>query len=212
MDDPAQAHAYAEADFSEANGLFLDRFARLDPSPPTGARVLDLGCGPGDITLAFARRYPDCHITAIDGAEAMLSHARCALEGDPDLRGRIRLECLRLPSSSLPREGFDILLSNSLLHHLSDPDVMWRTLRHCARPGATVLVMDLARPADADAVDALVATYAADAPEVLRNDFRNSLFAAYEPAEVEAQLRRHGLGHLRVQEISDRHLSVEGRL
>jgi hypothetical protein len=59
--------------------------------------------------------------------------------------------------------------------------------------------------------ESLVVTYAADAPEVLRRDFRNSLFAAFEPKEVAAQLREAGLGTLEVGVVSDRHLAVFGR-
>jgi hypothetical protein len=48
-------------------------------------------------------------------------------------------------------------------------------VREAARPGALVLIMDLMRPPSAVWAESLVATYAADAPEVLRRDFRNSL-------------------------------------
>jgi hypothetical protein len=72
--------------------------------------------------------------------------------------------------------------------------------------------MDLARPASDIGVDALVESYALDAPEVLRRDFRNSLYAAYTPAEVADQLAELGLGELEVGMVSDRHLAVRGRL
>jgi hypothetical protein len=85
-------------------------------------------------------------------------------------------------------------------------------VRETAKPGAICLVMDLMRPASAGWAEALVATYAADAPEVLRNDFRNSLFAAFEPQEVVAQLREAGLEGIEVRVVSDRHLAVSGRL
>jgi hypothetical protein len=47
---------------------------------------------------------------------------------------------------------------------------------------------------------------------VLRRDFRNSLFAAYTPAEVEQQLQTAGIEGLTVDMVSDRHLAVRGRL
>ncbi len=49
-------------------------------------------------------------------------------------------------------------------------------------------------------------------PEVLRNDFRNSLFAAFEPQEVVTQLADAGLETLEVEVVSNRHLAVMGRL
>jgi ubiquinone/menaquinone biosynthesis C-methylase UbiE len=212
MDQEAQARAYAEADFSDANRRFLRLFAEVHPVAATGL-ALDLGCGPADIVLRFARAHPHCRIDALDGSAAMLAHAAAALAGEPpELRERVRLLHRRLPAPDLPSGGYDHLLSNSLLHHLHDPQVLWGTLRRCGRPGATVLVMDLARPPSPAAADALTRQYAADAPEVLRRDFRNSLGAAFTPTEVQAQLAAAGLDGLRVERVSDRHLAVRGFL
>jgi hypothetical protein len=71
--------------------------------------------------------------------------------------------------------------------------------------------MDLARPASRAAAEALVASYAAGEPEVLRRDFANSLGAAFEPDEVRAQLCEARLD-LSVETVSDRHLLVHGRM
>ncbi len=212
MDGPEQAQAYAEADFSEANSLFVTLLGRLEPGPLHGARALDLGCGPGDIVVRFLRAYPHATCDALDGSEAMLAHARSALDKLPGVAPRCTLLCDLLPCTSLPTAHYDLVLSNSLLHHLHDPQILWRTIRETARPGAIVLVMDLMRPASAAWAEALVATYAEGAPEVLRTDFRNSLFAAFEPAEVVAQLDDAGLQGLAVGVVSDRHLAVFGRL
>ena len=53
-------------------------------------------------------------------------------------------------------QGYELIASNSLLHNLADPDVLWQTVASCARPGADILVMDLTRPDSTTAVDALV--------------------------------------------------------
>jgi ubiquinone/menaquinone biosynthesis C-methylase UbiE len=211
MDDAQQALAYARADFSEANQLFVDLLERLAPGGLRG-RLLDLGCGPADIPLALARRHPSLTIDAVDGARSMLDLARLKLDEDPDASRRIELLCAYLPCSELASDAYEFAVSNSLLHHLSDPAVMWQTVARCARPGARVLVMDLARPRSETAVDALVETHALDAPEVLRRDFRNSLCAAYTVDEVEDQLRSAGLATLHVVMVSDRHLAVRGAM
>lgn len=212
MEGADQALAYADADFSEANGLFLNLLDRLNPGRLDGALALDLGCGPADIPIRFLRAYPGASCDALDGSPAMLAHAQSALDRLPGVAPRCRLLCRSLPSPDLPRGHYDLILSNSLLHHLHDPQVLWHTLKNCAKPGAICLVMDLMRPASAGWAEALVATYAADAPEVLQNDFRNSLFAAFEPQEVVAQIREAGLDGLEVGVVSDRHLAVSGRL
>ena len=100
------------------------------------------------------------------------------------------------------------MISNSLLHHLHDPMVLWRAVAEAARPGTPVFVADLARPEDEASVDALVADMA-DEPEVLQRDFRASLHAAFTPDEVREQLRAAGLD-LAVALIDDHHLVVWG--
>lgn len=211
MDEAKQAEAYAQADFSEPNELFLRLLASLSPGDLNGARVLDLGCGPADIVIRFLKAYPGATCDALDGSAAMLDHARVSLDGLPGIAARCRLIHDRLPSGQLGT-GYDLVLSNSLLHHLHEPQVLWQTVRRAARPGALVLVMDLMRPPSALWAESLVETYLADAPEVLRRDFRNSLFAAFEPQEVVAQLREAGLGELDVGVVSDRHLAIYGRI
>lgn len=212
MADPAQAQAYAEADFSEANRLFVELFERLHPTPFAG-HALDLGCGPGDIPIRLARACPAARIDAVDGAEAMLALARAAVAGDADLAHRIRWICARIPSpAAVPAGRYDAVVANSLLHHLADPLDLWRAVRDSARPGAAVLVMDLARPADEAAAERLLALHAAGAPELLLRDFRASLHAAYRVDEVRDQLATVGLDGLEVAMVSDRHLAVSGVL
>lgn len=210
MDDPEQAHAYAHADFSEANGLFLKLFAHYFPRH-TPKRAIDLGCGPGEITLSFAECYANCHILGIDGAKAMLHFAHQNLYSRPQLKDRVEFRHIRLPAHSLSR-NYDTLLSNSLLHHLHDPQLLWHEIRRLGHAGAAVLVMDLERPANPDEAQALVIRYAAQEPEILRRDFCNSLCAAFTANEIQAQLTQAGLVGFQVEKVSDRHLAIYGRL
>lgn len=211
MDDAAQALAYARADFAEPNGRFVEEFDRRFPGFGAG-RIADLGCGPGDIVIRLARRYPRAGLVGVDGADAMLAHARAALAADPALSARVSFELGLLPAAPRGEAVFDAIVSNSLLHHLPDPDVLWTTVRRIGRPGAAVMVMDLARPSSREHAAGIVEQYAADEPEVLREDFYNSLLAAFEPAEVEAQLVRAGLAGFTVSMVSDRHWLASGRL
>ena len=210
MDDPAQARAYAHADFSVPHQAFVDDFRACFPDV-VPHRVLDLGCGSGDITLRFARAHPRAHIVGIDAAGAMLREARVAIDGE-GLASRIVLREAHLPSLPPDLGYFDTIISNSLLHHLVDPQALWVCVREAAAVGACVWVRDLVRPASRAQATALVDHYAAGEPEVLRRDFFNSLLAAYEPDEIRAQLMRAGLAMLRVEEIGDRHVQVRGGL
>lgn len=210
MDEDEQAKAYAEADFDEAHSRFIALFQEHFPELTDGT-VLDLGCGPGDITFRFARAHPRATVHGVDGSDAMLHYGRVALAGDPKLARRVELITGFLPGATLPRTSYDAVISNSLLHHLHDPSVLWDSVRKFAAKGAPIYIMDLLRPELDRDVDRLVETYAGSEPDVLRRDFHASLKAAFTVPEVNEQLRRAGLSHLNVKTVSDRHLLVTGR-
>jgi ubiquinone/menaquinone biosynthesis C-methylase UbiE len=211
MDSEAQTRAYAEADFNESNSLFTDRFGEYFSDCAASGSMADLGCGPGDIAIRMARKYPRWKITGLDAGLNMLRLARERLDAE-QLGDRVQFQHSRLPDDSLPGASFDAIISNSLLHHLPSPKILWHSIVLLAKPGAAVQVMDLLRPETDQEARRLVDTYAADAPEVLREDFYHSLRAAYTPEEVSRQLLAAGLDRLKVEIASDRHWIVHGRL
>ena len=211
MDSEAQTLAYAEADFNESNSLFTERFLERFADLPASGRMADLGCGPGDITIRLARALPGWELTGLDAGPNMLERARERLATERDAP-RVRFQLARLPDSGLPSRDWDAVVSNSLLHHLPDPQTLWASVRQLGAPGAAVQVMDLLRPDSLEQAQRLVERYAADAPDILREDFYNSLLAAYTTEEVSAQLIRAGLDRLKIETASDRHWIVSGRL
>ena len=210
MSDVEQARAYASADFSEPHERFVRLLRERLPRLPDAGTAADLGCGPCDVALRFLRAYPGWRVDGVDGSAAMLAEARraAAREG---IAARVRLLELRLPAPP-PDARYELLFSNSLLHHLSDPSVLWTTLRLWGSPGAAVFVMDLRRPASREDAESLVQRYAAGEPDVLRHDFHCSLLAAYRCDEVARQLAASELPQLHVEQVSDRHLVVYGRM
>ncbi|MBA1149216.1 class I SAM-dependent methyltransferase [Ectothiorhodospiraceae bacterium WFHF3C12] len=210
MTEPEQARAYAEADFEEPNSRFLALFEQCFPGFEGEGYILDVGCGPGDITLRFAERYPGAVVHGVDGAAAMLDLARLEAGRRPALQGHVDFLQATLPDLHLPQARYAAIISNSLLHHLHQPEGLWQCVRQYARPGAPILVMDLFRPNTPDEARELVDHYAASEPEVLRKDFFNSLLAAFEPQEIRRQLQEAGLTQLTVEPCSDRHVLVHG--
>ena len=208
MLDPEQALAYARADFAEPHGRCMALLQAKWPSLPARGRALDLGCGPGDVTLRLARLLPQWSIDALDGSAAMLALAREAATA-AGVGERVQFIAAVLPADGPPRADYDLVFSNSLLHHLTDPMVLWQAVLRWGRPGAAVLVMDLLRPPTDAEAQALVRRYASTEPAVLRSDFYNSLRAAYRPDEVRRQLEVANLG-LSVEIVSDRHIIAWG--
>ncbi len=209
MDDPLQAEAYARADFAEENQGFVDRFREYFPDFSKG-RVLDLGCGPADIPIRFAKLYPACQVVGIDASVPMIRLGEQAVK-QAGLADRITLRCERI--DAIPGARIvDAALSNSLLHHLPNPLQFWHKLRLLVKPGSPVLVMDLLRPESPEAAQAIVDQYAAGEPDILRRDFYHSLLAAFTEDEVTTQLARMNLTRLLIDVPDDRHWVVGGMI
>ncbi|MCG6936128.1 MAG: class I SAM-dependent methyltransferase, partial [Proteobacteria bacterium] len=62
MDEDAQARAYASANFEAPHSQFIELFRETFPDLSPAGMVLDLGCGPADITLRFAQAFPACRL------------------------------------------------------------------------------------------------------------------------------------------------------
>lgn len=207
MDDPLQADAYAKADFSGVNQGFVGRFVAAHPKAARG-KVVDIGCGPADIPIRLAQAVPESVINAVDASAPMLEHARLAI-AKAGLSSRIRLVEGRLPGLPLAEHSFDAVISNSLVHQLPDPKAFWSEVKRLAAPGAAVFVMDLFRPASDLEARRIVEAAAAGEDPVLKEDFFNSLLAAFSLEEVGVQLADAGLP-LAPKQVSERHWVVSG--
>lgn len=209
MTEPGQVEAYGNADFEEPHSNFVKLLGSILPAGTRVRRVLDLGCGAGDITIRVAGEFPEAGIDAVDGSEEMLSFARRRAESMPGVKERIRF--IRSMAADFDSGAvYDAIISNSLLHHLPDPGVFWEAVKRLSSPRTFLFAMDLLRPVSEEEARRLVALYAEGEPEILKRDFFNSLLAAFEPDEVRAQLDAAGLMHLKSERTSDRHIIIYG--
>ena len=211
MNDPEQVLAYSHADFTEAHQSVIDNFSQIFPDIEPLNAVMDLGCGSGDVTVRFAQRYINCHIDAVDGSLEMLKQAE-ALIAKSSLTQRITLHLQQLPKCIFENKTFDAIISNSLLHHLHEPQHLWSTIKQFATTDTAIYVCDLFRPATKQTAQKLVDQYAINEPEILRRDFYNSLLAAFTPEEVRAQIVETGLDGIQIDKVSDRHMLIYGYL
>jgi 2-polyprenyl-3-methyl-5-hydroxy-6-metoxy-1,4-benzoquinol methylase len=214
MEDPRQARAYSEADFSAPHQAVVDALVTRHPHlRARSLRAIDIGCGPGDVTVRLASALPMAEVVGIDAGSQMLALGEQRVT-EHGLGDRVQLLQLHLPASRDELTGlgrFDVVVSNAMLHHLDDPHSLWSTVRAVAGKDAVIHVVDLRRPEDDDAVDALTARHAMGEPPVLVEDFRASLRAAYRADEIREQLRTCGLDDtLTVESVGDRHLVVSG--
>ncbi len=207
MLDERQVRAYAEADFEIPHQDFINRLSTWVNEPGFSGTALDLGCGPGDISFRFAKAFPLSKLHAVDGSQPMLNIAQAALI--PDLATRLHFIQGLLPTVILPQSDYEIIFSNSVLHHLPDPQALWQTIKNYAIPGTRIIIMDLLRPANLAVAQKMVQDYTANEPDILQRDFYHSLLADFSLEEISTQLAKADL-QLHLEQISDQHVFITG--
>jgi ubiquinone/menaquinone biosynthesis C-methylase UbiE len=210
MDSADEAADYDSMDHREVNQRFVtDLLAArlLAPSPESPAPfpdILDLGTGTAQIPIELCRRHADCRVMAADAAVSMLELARYNLEIE-NLTHRIELahvDAKRLPF----RDGmFDVVMSNSIIHHIPEPIHALREAIRVTQPGGLLFVRDLLRPETEEQLDQLVATYTAGANDHQQRMFAESLHAALSLDEIRVLVASLGFAADGVQQTSDRH-------
>ena len=193
MDDEVQALAYADVDFSDVHSQIMDQMDVCWPGLILDGAILDLGCGPGDIAFRCAKKFPGCRVVGIDGSAPMIKLADQLKAQESEISSRVEFVQAMMPGSAIPKVQCEAIVSNSLLHHLHDPSVMWRTILEYAKPGTKIFIADLMRPNDDATVNQLVQEYAGNESAIHKADFYNSLHAAFEVNEVQEQLEQAGL-------------------
>ncbi len=204
MNDIDQVEAYASADFSRADQKFAE-FIQSDWGSNKLSSIIDLGCGPGNISHLLAKKFNSAQVLGIDGAEEMLKIARKRMQEDELENLKYRKELIPLKSA----EKFDIVCSNSLLHHLHKPMDFWSSIERALDLNGKFYVGDLYRPKSTEEAVKMKEMYAGDDPEVLQIDFYNSLLAAFTKEEIEDQLSHFNFDYSITIE-SDRHILIKG--
>ena len=212
MTDEEQSNAYALADFKEPNLHFINLFQETCGHQISG-NILDIGCGNAEITIALAQAYPDCLIDGIDGSAAMLDHGHKMLKNQSlNIQKKVRLIEGIVPNIKLPEQNYDVIISNSVLHHIHNPATLWQFIKFYGVKGSQVFVSDLLRPSSPEKASQIVELYANNEPDILKRDFYNSLLAAFTISEINEQLKLANLENLSVTQISDRHVLISGLL
>ena len=209
MDDPAEAAAYDAMDHREPNAAFVDRLLELI-GPDAAGTALDLGTGPGDIPILLCRQAAGLRVVAVDLARSMLDLARAKV-ADAGLAERVALHLADVKRLPFADAAFDVVLSNTILHHIPEPIAMLREAGRVLRPGGVLLIRDLYRPADPDTLQRLVQQHAGGATPDQRRLFAESLHAALTPDELRALAARAGLTGVEVVIDTDRHMSLQTR-
>lgn len=200
MDGGDEAEAYmgaaAQAHLARLDAAWVERVVAYGPRG--AAAVLDVGTGGGQIPARIARRRPDWRIWGVDRAGSMLAAGRpgiaaarreAAVAIEPFRLGLARAEARGLPFAD---GAFDLVISNSLLHHLGDPTPVLDEIARVTAASGRVLLRDLRRPPRL-LHRAWVGRHGRHYSGAMRRLYEDSVAAAFTPDELAIVLRHSGL-------------------
>ena len=208
MDDRDGVEAYSVA----ASQAYLERIDRTFAEHALSLGVaeghaLDIGTGPGLIPIMLAARVPRLRLTGVDLSEPMLQKAREVAE-EAGVADRLDFRVGDAKSLPLSERSFDLVLCNSLLHHLPDPLALLNEISRVSKPGGAILLRDLRRPSRLEfPLHAL--WFGRHYSGLMRQLYRDSLRASYTPGELENLLRRSKLAGARVFRTGRTHIGLQ---
>jgi SAM-dependent methyltransferase len=108
---------------------------------PAGARVLEVGCGPGHLSVRLA--HHGLAVTGLDLDPAMIARAQANTDRAAN-RGGLRPSFLvgDVAALTFPDGSFDLVVSTLSMHHWADPAAGLTEIGRVLRPGARALIWD----------------------------------------------------------------------
>lgn len=206
MDSWEEAVDYDAMDFIEINTAFAQRVSEL--CPLHSARVLDAGTGTARIPIILCQLCPQWQVLGIDLGQNMLKIGSQNVE-EAGLQNQIVLELVDAKQLPYKDGQFEMAISNSLVHHLSDPLPFFVELGRVLQPHSAICIRDLIRPSDEATMNYLVESIGNEYNAHQKKLFRDSLHAALTIDEVNQLILQAGIQGVKVYQSSDRHWTAE---
>ena len=157
MEEKEQVISYAEADFSEGEVNLINQInqylLKKNISLSEKDLIVDLGCGPGNISEKLAMKWPNTEVVGIDGSKEMILRA----EQNKNIPTNQKLKNLRYICSDIKdiksnnfslKKRISLLVSNSLIHHITNLEDFFNTIRSLSSNITVNFHKDLKRPLD----------------------------------------------------------------
>ena len=212
MDDSGEVEAYssaaAQAHLKTIDDTLVEHALRLLKGRERG-RALDIGTGPGQIVAKLAGRLAQWRFVGVDRSPGMIAQAQANLaSAGGEVVGRVEFQVAdgnRLPFSD---SSFDLVLCNSVLHHLAEPEKLLSEIARLANSGGAILLRDLRRPGRFT-YPLHVRWHGRHYSGVMYRLYCDSVRSAYTAPELKRLLSSAALPRARVFEHQSTHIGFE---
>ena len=217
-----QVIAYSEGDFSEGEKnfiKFINNYLKKNKVKLTSDDlIVDLGCGPGNITEKLSLRWPYANILGIDGSDEMILQAENNKIKNKSIGALTNLNYLCADIKKLklkdltPYKNIRLLVSNSLIHHITHVDEFFEFIKTLSTKDTINFHKDLIRPKNEKRAIELKVKCAEEFSNILADDFYASLKASYTKIELKTKILEKNLSSLDLIEDDNKYLIVYGKV
>ena len=222
MEKREQVLSYDAADFSEGDVNLINQInhflLKKNISLNEKDLIVDIGCGPGNISERLAIKWPNTEVVGIDGSKEMILRAEYNKKISANQRNlkNLRYICSDIKdiksTNSLLNKEISLLVSNSLIHHITNLEDFFNTIRYLSGDKTINFHKDLKRPLDEKSALELKAQCSTKYNEILTNDYYASLRASYTLKELKNFTLDNDLSSLEVFEYGNKYLIVYGNV
>ena len=222
MEKVDQVNSYAKADFSKEENNLINQISYylLKNEINLGEEdlIVDLGCGPGNISEKLSIKWPRANVVGIDGSKEMILKAESKRKNSLK-RGKLNnlryifadIKNLEL-SKITTHKNITLLVSNSLVHHITYLEDFFNCIKRLSTNKTVNFHKDLRRPNNEKSALKLKEKCSNKYDDILTNDYYASLKASYTLKELRNFLLKYQLSSLEVFEEGDQYLIMYGKV
>jgi len=222
MEREDQVISYAKADFSDGENNLINQInyylIKNNMNLSEKELIVDLGCGPGNISEKLSIKWPNSKVVGIDGSREMIRRAELNKKNSLN-RSRLnnlRYICADIKSIKLSEisneKHISLLVSNSLIHHITYLDDFFNCIDRLSIKSTINFHKDLKRPIDEKSALDLKEKCGEKYNDILTNDYYASLRASYTLKEIQNFIFENKLSSLEVFEEGDEYLVIYGKV
>ena len=222
MEKEEQVISYDKADFSKGENNLINQInyylLKNDINLKENDLIVDLGCGPGNISEKLSIKWPKATVVGIDGSKGMIRRAESNQKNSLN-RNKLKnlsyicADIKNLKISEITKDkNITLLVSNSLIHHITYLEDFFNCIKRLSTNKTVNFHKDLRRPNNEKSALKLKEKCSNKYDDILTNDYYASLKASYTLKELRNFLLKDQLSSLEVFEEGDQYLIIYGKV